>query len=126
MAVTYSLPTISARLQAVADQIDLGGGGSMIVLDGITVLSTIPLSNPCGSVNSGVLTFVPATDPSADGTGDADNAIIRNGNGDTVISDLTVGVPLSGANIIITTVALNNHIDAGQVVRLVAGQIVGS
>ena len=128
MAVGYSLTAINARLQAVADLIDGGAtNGNLLLRESGTVLSTIQLASPCGTVNGGVLTFVGnLLDPSADATGSADNAIVQNGDGVTVVTGLTIGIPLSGRDIILNNGLGSTVITAGQTVALLAGQITGS
>ncbi len=128
MAVGYSLTAINARLQAVANLIDGGAtNGNLILREGGTTLSTIQLASPCGTVNGGVLTFVGnLLDPSAAATGSADNAIVQNGDGTTVVTGLTIGIPLSGRDIILSNGLGSTVITAGQTVALLAGQITGS
>lgn len=128
MSVNYTTPVIDARLQAVADTIDAGGGnGSLILRVGGTTLSTISLARPCGSVDDGVLTFVGTLiDPSAAATGVADNAIIQDSNGLLMVSGLTVGIPLAEVDITISNGLNSTLITAGQTVQLLSAQIIGS
>lgn len=127
MSVTYSLGAINARLEGVVDYIDTGGNGSLVVRAGTTVLSTISLANPCGTVAGGVLTFDGTLlDPAAASTGDADNVVIYNGDGDLAVENLTVGIPLSGADVVMSNGLNSTLITAGQTVELISGQITGS
>lgn len=128
MSVTYNLATINARLQAVADQIDGGGGPAiLLVRAGGTTLSTIVLAQPCGTVNGGVLTFQGTLiDVSAAATGLADNVMITDSNGVAVVSGLSVGTPLSSGEVIIVNGLNTTEITAGQVVQLLSAQITGS
>lgn len=128
MSVTYSLPTINARLQAVADTIDGGGGNANFKLyAGITLLSTISLARPCGTVNGGVLTFVGTLlDPAAVATGSATVANIEDSTGALVVSGLTVGIPLSGRDVIVSNGFNSTLVTAGQTVALLSAQITGS
>lgn len=112
MAVTYSTVTKTAMMQAVADKIDGGSGAGKLKIgtSGMgTVLATIPLSDPCGTVTNGVLTLTtPATDSSADATGTAAAAIITDSADTTVISGLTVGT--SGTDITLPTTSITSGV----------------
>lgn len=128
MSVTYSLIAINDRLLGVVDAIDGGGGnGNFKLLAGSTTISTISLSRPCGTVSGGVLTFTGTLlDPSADNTGDVDGAMIEDSTGALIISGLTVGIPLSGYEVIISNGLNSTLITAGQTVQLLSAQITGS
>ena len=122
MAVTYTTAVKTARMQAVADQIDAGASpGKLKIRDASNVvLATLILADPCGTAASGVLTidFSPAiSDTSADATGTATNAIITDSADTTVVSGLTVGT--SGTDIGID----NTSINIGQTVTVTAGTI---
>jgi len=129
MSVNYSLPVINARLQAVANTIDAAGSpGYLIIRDNSgTTLSTIQLARPCGTVNGGILTFTGTLlDPAATATGTAENAIITDASGAVMISGLTVGIPLSSADIIMSNGLNSTVISVGQVVQLLSAQITGT
>lgn len=128
MAIIYNIPVINARLQGVVSAIDAGAGfGVLTLLDGGLVLGQINLAKPCGAVAGGVLTFVvPDTDLSANATGNANGAMITDSTGANTITGLTVGIPLSGANVIISNGFNTTHVIIGQVVTLISGQIIGS
>lgn len=128
MAVVYSLLTINARLQAVVNTIDAGSGnGQIVLLAGGTIVSTIALQKPSGTVNGGVLTFNGTlSDPSASGTGNVTTAQVKDSNGNVVVSGFTVGIPLATADIIISNGLNSTLITAGQAVQLLAAQITGS
>jgi hypothetical protein len=120
VAVFYSLACVNARLQAVANTLN---GGTFILTDPRTV-STIPLANPSGTVDGGVLTFTtPETDPSAALTGFITSAAFRNSIGQIGIYGFTVGIPVSGADVTITNGLNSTLISSGQVVQLLAAQI---
>lgn len=110
MAVVYSTTVKNSRLTVVRDAID--GGSSNGVLEigttGMgTVLASIPLADPCGSVASGVLTFsAPVSDTNADATGTAAEARIKDSAGNVIVSGLTVGT--SGANINLSSVGITS------------------
>jgi hypothetical protein len=127
VAVNYSTTAINARLQGVVTAIDSGGGpGQLIVYAGAMVLVSVPLGTPSGTVSGGVLTFnVPRT-ATATGTGLATAASITNFTGVVMISGLTVGIPLSSANVIVSNGLNTLQFTAGQVVALISGQIIGS
>jgi hypothetical protein len=119
MAVIYSTAAKNARLQAVVDTIDAGSGAGVLQIGTAgmaVVLADIVLADPSGTVSSGVLTFssFPRSDTNANATGVAAAARIRDSAGNDVITGLTVGVPASGADIILET----TNIDAGEIVTL--------
>lgn len=121
MAVTYTTAVKTARMTAVRDAIDAGSGPGYIEI-GTTgmasVLATIPLTDPCGSVTNGVLTFtMPHSDTSADNTGTAAAARIRTSNATDIVTGLTVST--TGADINLDSVSIT----AGQTVTLTAGSI---
>lgn len=123
MAVTYSTAVKTARMQAVANAIDAGVGAGTLEIGTTamgTVLATFQLVEPCGTVSGTVLTldFTPAiSDTSADATGTAAAAQIKDGGGVVVISGLTVGT--SGTDIILDSTSIT----AGQTVTLTAGTL---
>lgn len=116
MAITYTTAVKTARMTAVRDQIDLGAGAGILKIrdSGNVVLASITLADPSGTITNDVLTFsgFPRSDTSADATGTANNAIITDSTGTTVISGLTVG--LSASDIILD----NLSITTGQTVTL--------
>ena len=127
MAVNYSLTALNDRLQGVVTAIDDSGNGYLRLLAGGTVVSSIQLANPCGTVNGGVLTFSGTLlDPAAAHTGFLDSARIEDGVGNVMISGLTVGIPLSGADILVTNGLNTTLVTAGQAVSVLSGQITGS
>jgi hypothetical protein len=125
MSVTYSAAAIDARLNGVVSTV--GSSGFMIVRAGTTTLVTIQLANPCGAVSGGVLTFNgPMIDTSADASGNADNVLVTDSASNVVISGLAVGIPLSGAEVILSNGLNTTAISAGQVVQCLSAQITGS
>lgn len=121
MAVTYTTAVKSARMTAVVNEIDAGAGaGKLKIRDsGNTILATITLTDPCGTVSNGVLTFDfdPDISTTASATGTAANAIITDSNDVTVISGLTVGT--SGTDIVLDSTSITS----GQTVTITAGTI---
>jgi hypothetical protein len=128
MAVVYSPTAINFRLEGVADAVDAAGpSGSLRLLAGATVVSTISLSFPCGSASGGVLTFTGTlVDPSAANTGVVDAGAIYNAAGSVIVSGLTAGIPLSGADILINNGLNSTLINSGQVVQVLSATITGS
>ena len=127
MTVQYSITAINDRLQGVVTAIDDAGNGYLRLLAGSTVVSSIQLANPCGTVNGGVLTFTGVLlDPFAANTGSVNGARIEDGAGNIMISGLTVGIPLSGADILLTNGLNTTLVQAGQAVSCLSGQITGS
>lgn len=128
MAVDYTSPAIDARLQGVADLIDTGGAGALTIREGTTVLISITLANPCGTASGGVLVFsTPLVNSvGAVATGSADNGRITNGDGTLVVENMSVGIPLSGADIIMSNGLNSTLIQAGQAVALLSATITGN
>ena len=117
MAVTYTTAVKTARMNAVKDQIDAGAGAGKLEIgtSGMaSVLATITLADPCGTVTNGVLTFssMPRSDTSADASGTAAAARIRDSNNVDIVTGLTVGT--SGTDIILDSVSIT----AGQTVTI--------
>lgn len=123
MAVVYSSGLKDTRMTAVVTAIDadVGAGTLEIGTTGMaSVLAVLTLADPCGTVSGGVLTFdtTPALeDSSANNTGTAAEARIKDNSGDIIISGLTVGT--SGANINLNKVAINT----GDVVQITSATI---
>ncbi len=126
MAVDYSLTCINNRLQAVVDTIDVGGNGFMILRENTTTLVAIELANPCGTVAGGVLTFDGTLQDTATATGSANNCIITDALGAEVVTGLTVGIPFSGAEVIISNGLNSTLISLDQEVEVASAQITGS
>lgn len=121
------------RLTVIKDAVDAGSGaGKFLFYDSPrpdtgaaittqTLLASIALNDPCGTVSAGVLTFdvdpVPS-DSSANDTGDAVWARIVT-SADAFVADLSVGTTGSGADIIMNTVG----IIAGLPVSIVSASI---
>lgn len=128
MAWSYSSTAINDRLLGVVEAIDAGGTNAHLKLfDGGLLVSTIELTRPCGTVDGGVLTLSGnLIDISAAATGSLDVGAIYDSNGDVVISGLSVGIPLSGADIKISNGLNSTLISSGQVVVLLSAQIIGA
>lgn len=126
MPVTYNDTVANARLTVARDAIDQGAGpGKLVIgtsaLAGATgVLVEIPFADPSGSVAARVLTLsgMPK-EGTAIANGTAAKVEIRDSNNVVIVSDLTVGVSGSGANIIINTTAIVTN----QIVQLLSGTI---
>lgn len=108
MAVTYATAVKTARMQAVAAQIDeaASAGKLKIYTSGLgTLLATFTLADPCGSVSGAVLTldFDPDLETTWAATGTAAEATITDGDDEVKISGLTVGT--SGADINLSSVS---------------------
>ena len=123
MSVTYTNAVKQARLEAVIAQIDASATAGTLEI-GTTgmasVLATFTLADPCGAATNDVLTFdfdPDISDLSADATGTAAEARIKNGDGTAVITGLTVGT--AAADIILDSVSIT----AGQTVTLTTGTI---
>lgn len=123
MAVTYRTSLKTTRMTDVVNDIDSGAGAGYIEICTTaygTVLATITLADPCGTVTNDVLTFdfdPDVSDTSADATGTAAVARIKNSTGTTIVDGLTVGT--GSENIVLTTTS----IVAGDTVTLTTGTI---
>lgn len=115
MAVVYTQAVKNARLSAVVTAIGTTGVLEIGTAGMASILATISLGNPAGTVASGVLTFsgFPRSDTSADNSGTAAAARIRTASGGTdIVTGLTVGT--SAADIILDSV----NISAGQTITI--------
>lgn len=117
MAVTYSATAKTNRMTAVRDTIDAGAGAGVLQIGTAgmaTVLAEFTLNDPSGTVSGSVLTLsgFPKSDTSANDTGTAAAARIRDSNANDVITGLTVGT--SAADIILDSVSITS----GQTVTL--------
>lgn len=121
MSVTYTTAVKTARMTAVRDQIDAGSGPGKLKIrnSSNTVLATITLADPSGTIANGVLTFsgFPRSDTVADATGTAANAIFTDSDDTTVVSGLTVG--MAAEDVILDSVSIT----AGQTVTINAAVI---
>lgn len=123
MAVTYTTAVKNARLDAVTAQIDAGAGAGKLEIGTTamgTVLATVTLADPsAAAAASGVLTFsgFPRSDTSADATGTAAAARIRDSNNVDIITGLSVGT--SGSDINLDSVSIT----AGQTVTITSATI---
>ena len=119
MAVTYPAAVKNARLSAVVTLIGTAGKIEIGTAGMATILATIDLGNPAGTVSGGILTFsgFPRSDTSADASGTAAAARIRDSGNTDIVTGLTVGT--SAADIILDSVAIT----AGQTVTLNSASI---
>jgi hypothetical protein len=123
MAVTYTTAVKTLRMTAVRDAIDASATAGTLEIGTAamaSVLATFTLADPSGTISGAVLTldFDPdISDTSADNSGTAAAARIKNGDGTDIITGLTVGT--SGTDIILDSVSIT----AGQTVTLTAGTI---
>jgi hypothetical protein len=116
MAINYRASLKTTRMNDVKTDIDVGVGAGYIEICSAayaSVLATITLADPCGSVTGDVLTLtMPKSDTSADATGTAAVARIKESAGTVIVNNLTVGT--SGTDIILTSLAIT----AGDTVTL--------
>lgn len=123
MTISYVTALRTTRITAVKDAIDAGSGAGKFQLytgssPGVnnaatgTLLAELTLSDPCGTVTNGVLTFSAITaDSSANANGTAGYARIVTSASATV-ADLSVGATGSGADVILNNV---NIVAGGEV-----------
>lgn len=121
MAIIYATSVKTARMTATRDAIDAGAGAGSIEI-GTTgfgaVLAAFTLSEPCGTVSNGVLTFTfPVTDAAANATGTAAEARVKDGSGAIIVTGLTVSVTGGGGDVQLDSVSLTS----GQQVTLNTG-----
>lgn len=119
MTVTYTTAVKNSRLSAVVTAIGTTGVLEIGTAGMASILATIPLANPAGTVSGGVLTFtMPQSDTSADASGTAAAARIRTASGGTdVVTGLTVGT--SGTDVILDSTSIT----AGQTVTMNSASI---
>lgn len=119
MAVNYSTAVKNARLDAVVTAIGVSGRLEIGTSAMGAVLAVIPLNSTAGTTSGGVLTFsgFPKSDTSADATGTAAAARIRDSSNVDVITGLTVGT--SGTDIILDTTSIT----VGQTVTITSAAI---
>ena len=121
MAVNYVTAVKNTRMTAVLNAIDAGSGAGKINIYTTgysSLLVSIALADPSGTVSSGALTLsgMPKT-AIASGSGNAAIARILDSDNNVVAEGLTVG--LSASDIIID----NINIASGQTVNITAGTI---
>lgn len=122
MAVVYSATAKTNRMTAVRDTIDAGTGPGVLQIGTAgmaTVLAEITLGDPCGTVSGSTLTLsgFPRSDTSANASGTAAEARIRDSSGNDVITGLTVGTSGSDINLDSTSIT------AGQTVTITSAAI---
>jgi hypothetical protein len=110
MAVVYNTTLKNTRMTDVVTAIGTTGYLNIYTTGLGTLLASIPMANPAGTVSAGVLSFsgTPLTESSANASGTAAVANVTtavNGGGTIVISGLTVSssagdVVLSSTNIV--------------------------
>lgn len=127
MSVDYNLAVRTSRLQQGINATDAGAtNGVLRLLDsGGTILSTLELARPSATAVNGVATFngMSLIDPAAAATGFATVARTEDGDGNIIISGLTVGAIGSTSEIVMSP---TNLITAGQTVAITAASITGN
>lgn len=122
----YSLSVANDRLQRVANAIDAGSSAGVLrLLDaGNSILSSISLSKPCGTVSNAVLSFsgLSRIDQAA-ASGTVAAARIEDYSGNTVVSGLIVGAPGSVSDVYFVNRLGTTAIIAGQTVALTTATI---
>jgi hypothetical protein len=113
MAVIYAAGLRTTQMQDVVDAIGTTGKLEIGTTAMGTVLATLSLANPAGSVSGDILTLtMPQSDTSADATGTAAAARIRTGADADVVTGLTVGT--GSENVVLDSVSIT----AGQTVTI--------
>lgn len=121
MSVVYNATLKNTRMTDVVTAI--GATGYLNIYNSVpTLLATIPLANPAGTVTGGVLTFsgTPLTEASANSSGTAVAATVStaaSGGGTVVITGLSVGT--SATDIVLSS----TNIVAGQPVTITSATI---
>lgn len=110
MAVTYTTAVKTARMTAVRDQIDAGGGAGKLEIGTAgmtTVLFTVTLNATSGTVSGAVLTLSGfPKNQNATAAGTAAAARVRNFANTDIITGLTVGT--SGTDIVLDNLTIAN------------------
>ena len=121
MAVTYTTAVKTARMAAVNTAIGTAGVLEIGTSAMASILATIPLANPAGTVSNGVLTLtMPRSDASADNTGVPAVARIRTASGGTdIITGLTVTLIGGGGDVQLDSLSIT----AGQNVTVVSATL---
>ena len=123
MSVIYNAALKTTRMTSVLTAIDAGAGPGILEIGTTgmaTLLAEFTLADPSGTVAGSVLTFdfdPDISDTSANATGTAAAAQIKDSTGTVVVSGMTVGT--SGTDVIIDSVSIT----AGQTVTLTTGSI---
>lgn len=122
MAVNYSAGVKNGRMQTVLTAIDAHASPATLEIASAgfaSVLATITLSDPSFTLAADVLTMagVPKSDTSADASGTAAVARIKEGGGTTIVNNLSVGT--SGSDINLNSVSIT----AGQTITITSGTI---
>jgi hypothetical protein len=121
MAVTYPTALKNTRMTAVRDAIDAGAGAGTLEIGTAamgTVLATITLQDPSGTIANGELTLAGTPlETTASDDGVAAAARIRDSDSTDVVTGLTVG--LAAADIVLDSVSITS----GQTVRITSGKI---
>lgn len=121
MAINYSAAVKTARMTVVLNAIDgaVTAGTLEIATSGYaSVLATITLSDPSGAVTGDTLDFtVPVSDVEADASGTAAVARIKDGDGNVIINNLTVGV--AAADVVLDSTSIT----AGQTIQINSASI---
>lgn len=126
MAVDYNLTVRTNRLQQGINAMDAGAtnGWLRLLNSGGTILASFQLARPSATAANGVATFngLSLIDPAATGGDFAAAARTEDGDGNIVISGLTVGTG-STSDIVMSP---TNFITAGQTVAITAASITGN
>ena len=123
MSVIYNAALKTTRMTSVLTAIDAGAGPGILEIGTTgmaTLLAEFTLADPSGTVAGSVLTFdfdPDISDTSANATGTAAAAQIKDSTGTVVVSGMTVGT--SGTDVIIDSVSIT----AGQTVTVTTGTI---
>ncbi len=124
MSVVYNTTLKNTRMTDVVTAIGATGYLNLYTTGLGTLLASIALANPAGTVTGGVLTFsgTPLTEASANNSGTAAAATVStaiNGGGTTVISGLTVVASPASGDIVLSSTT----IVAAQPVTITTAQI---
>lgn len=122
MPISYSNPVKAARMQAVLNSIDAQAtAGKLVLQDAMYgTLCTIPLNKPCGSVSAGSSVVLNITAPavaSASAAGTIAHAAFKDGLGNDVGTNLTVGTVVGGSDVVLSSllVTLNEPIQINSI-----------
>lgn len=126
LSVDYNTTVRTNRLQQGINATDAGASNGWLRLlnDGGTILSSFQLARPSATAANGVATFngMSLIDPAAAAEGYATAARTEDGDGNIIISGLTVGTGSSYEIVMSPT----NYITVGQTVAITAATIIGN
>lgn len=122
MAVIYSDEAITARLNGLVSAIGSAAVMRLLDTDG-DILASITLGSPFGAVENNIITVTGNRTATAIADGTISSAEVTDSSGRQFFTDLTVGIPLSGEEVIVSNGLNSLVVETGQTITLLSGQI---